>query len=264
MQSSESRNFKTLSPKGRLVLANALGDSPQTVIAVHVLRTGLCKAYVAGVPSQFKAAIVQSDFLPDELMGFGSNAQALYDLLELVRGWKCVNVSTQCATSLGKVVEEKMGLYVRYYDDLYLTLLEPVVNFQNMAVRCLTLSDLLLLESAASEVQQWARCFFGSPHRLLSEGIVACAFESDRIVSISHTSARTERYADMGAFTLEKWWCRGLATVAASVVAARVQEAGQVPVWSTGEGNVASLRVAHKLGFKEVSRSTYVILEKDG
>jgi len=33
-----------------------------------------------------------------------------------------------------------------------------------------------------------------------------------------------------------------------------------VPVWSTGEDNVASLRVARKLGFEEVGRRTYVIL----
>jgi RimJ/RimL family protein N-acetyltransferase len=31
-----------------------------------------------------------------------------------------------------------------------------------------------------------------------------------------------------------------------------------VPVWSTGENNVASLRVARNLGFEEVGRRTYV------
>jgi RimJ/RimL family protein N-acetyltransferase len=30
-------------------------------------------------------------------------------------------------------------------------------------------------------------------------------------------------------------------------------------VWSTGEHNLASLRVAAKLGFREVGRMTYVI-----
>ena len=34
---------------------------------------------------------------------------------------------------------------------------------------------------------------------------------------------------------------------------------GHTPVWSCGEDNMASLQVARKLGFEEVSRLTYVI-----
>jgi len=68
--------------------------------------------------------------------------------------------------------------------------------------------------------------------------------KSEEIVVIAHTSARTEHYADIGAFTLKEWRGHGLATAAASIVAKRVQEVGQTPVWSTGEDNLASLRVA--------------------
>jgi len=87
--------------------------------------------------------------------------------------------------------------------------------------------------------------------------------KSEEIVVIAHTSARTEHYADIGVFTLKEWRGRGFATAAASIVAKRVQEVGQIPLWSTGEDNIASLRIAQKLGFTEVSRSTYVIPEKD-
>ena len=69
--------------------------------------------------------------------------------------------------------------------------------------------------------------------------------------------ARSERHADIGAATLEAWRGRGLATAAAALVARRVQEAGQTPVWSAGEDNAASLRVAQKIGFTAVSRRTY-------
>ena len=37
-----------------------------------------------------------------------------------------------------------------------------------------------------------------------------------------------------------------------------IQETGRTPVWSCGEDNIASLKVAQKLGFEEVSRLTYV------
>ena len=45
-------------------------------------------------------------------------------------------------------------------------------------------------------------------------------------------------------------------------VARRVQEAGHTPVWTTSEDNIALLRVARKSGFTEVSRRTYVVLDK--
>jgi RimJ/RimL family protein N-acetyltransferase len=45
------------------------------------------------------------------------------------------------------------------------------------------------------------------------------------------------------------------------MVARAVRAAGQTPVWSCGESNEASLRVAGKLGFVEVGRRTYVIPE---
>jgi len=240
-------------------LADALGDTPETVISVHLLRRGLCRAYVAGDPSRFDGAIVQWNDSPAEPMGFGSDPDVLWELLKVVRGWDCVNVTPQCATALGEIMEEKMGVPIRYYGDIYHTLSKPVLDYPNEAVHQLTLADLKLLESAPIELRGSG---FGSPHGLLSDGVLACAVVSGNIVSIAHTSGRSDRHAEIGVFTLAVWRGRGFATAAASMVAQRVQEAGQTPVWSTGEDNVPSLRVAQKLGFTEVSRRTYVILDK--
>lgn len=248
-----------IEPKKYSILADALGDMPETVIEVHILRRGLCKAYVAGEPSRFGGAIIQANFLPTEPAGFGTNPEILWDLLKEVEGWDCVDVPSECATALGKIIQKKMGVRVRYYGDVYHTLSKPVANFQNGVVRQLTLTDLDLLEAAPTELQG---CGFGNPHGLLSDGVVACAILSERIVAIAHTSARTKCYADIGVFTLKEFRGHGFATAAASIVAQKVQEVGQTPVWSTGENNITSLRIAQKLGFTEVSRSTYVILEK--
>ena len=56
-----------------------------------------------------------------------------------------------------------------------------------------------------------------------------------------------------------QWREKGFATAAASRVAQEIQAKGKVPAWSCGEDNIASLRVAQKLGFTEVGRRTYVI-----
>ncbi len=246
-----SDGYKPLDHEGCLALAEALGDTVETVISVHRLRNGLCRAYTAG-----DVAIIQDDFCPTEPTAFGLDPEVIWDLLGLVEGWDCVNVSSECAMALGKIIEKEKGVQVRYYGDVYHILNTPVVNFRNEAVRQLTLADLELLESAPREVRGAG---FGSPRGMLSEGIAACAIVSDRIVAIAHTSARTDGYADIGAFTLEDWRGRGFATAAASIVARRVQESGQIPTWSAGEDNSASLRVAQKLGFIEVFRRTYLI-----
>jgi len=243
--------YKPLDRERCLALAEALGDTAETVISVHRLRNGFCRAYTAG-----DVAVIQDDFCPAEPTAFGSDPEVIRDLLGSVEGWDCVNVSSECAVALGKIIEEEKGVQVRHYGDVYHVLNTPVVDFRNEAVRQLTLADLELLESSPGEVQGAG---FGSPRGMLSEGIAACAIVSDRIVAIAHTSARTDGYADIGAFTLEGWRGRGFATAAASIVARRVQESGQIPTWSAGEDNFASLRVAQKLGFVEVFRRTYLI-----
>lgn len=256
MQLASSNSYIPLDQKGCLALADALGDTPETVISVHELRRGLCRAYVAGDPAHFDGAIVQGDSCPDEPAGFGSDPEILWDLLRSVEGWGCVDVASECATGLGEIIEAETGRHIRYYGGVYHTLSRLVISFQNEAVRQLTLADLELLESSPEELRGSA---FGSNADLLSEGFIACAIVSGNIVATALTSARTDRHADIGVFAVEEWRGRGFATAAASIVARRVQGAGQIPVWSAGEDNFASLRVAQKLGFTEVSRRTYVI-----
>jgi hypothetical protein len=239
-------------------LADTLGDTPETVISVHLLRQGLCRAYVAGSPSQFDGAIIQALHLPGEPTGFGENAAALWDLLQGVDGWDCVNVTSTCAPNLGSLIEMRMRTTVRYYGDIHHTLQQPVILFHHRAVRQLTLNDLALLEAASSEVRGSA---FGSTRTLLTEGIAAAAIVENQIVAIAHTSALSQRHADIGISTLATWRGHGFASAAASIVAHEVQKAGQMPVWSTGENNYASLRVAQKLGFTRVAERTYVIVD---
>src|SRR5207245_2306439 len=100
---------------------------------------------------------------------------------------------------------------------------------------------------------------WGDARTMLEDGIAAGAVVDGRLVALAHTSGRSTKHADIGVATLEAFRCQGLATAAAALVARAVQATGQTPVWSCGEGNQASLRVAHKLGFVEVSRRTYVI-----
>ncbi len=248
-----------LDPADCVRLADALGDTPETVISVHKLTRGLCRAYVTGDPSHFDGALIEGFDLPEEPAAFGSDAEVLWQLLQSVNGWTCVNAPQAIARELGQVIEERMGVPVRPYGDIYHVLTRPAARFPNDAVRQLAAADLALLESGPWPSPGGG---FGGPGPMLAYGIAAGAIVSGQIVCFAQTYARSERHADIGVATIEAWRGRGLATAAASLVARWVQEAGQTPVWSAGEDNAASLRVADKIGFTAVSRRTYLIPRK--
>ena len=99
----------------------------------------------------------------------------------------------------------------------------------------------------------------GDVEIVLREGFVAGAVVDNRLVAVAHTNAVTARYADIGVFTDQDYRNRGYSTASAAIVAKAIRETGRTPVWSCGEDNLASLKVAAKVGFTEVSRRTYVI-----
>lgn len=240
------------------LLAKTLGDTPLTVIPAHLLRERLCDVFILGEPSSFDAAIIQSNFLPDELMGFGSDPDALVELLKNIPGWTCIEVDPDRAPELGKLINKEFEVNVRYLDDIFYTLAEPKSNIRNNAVRQLSVTDLDMLQSAPPQLRGSG---FKTTEELLLRGVVACAVESGKIVSTAHTFALSESYADIGVATDSKFRKREFATTAANIVARQVYNSGRQSVWSCAVNNPASLRVAEKLGFSEVLRSTYVDLE---
>lgn len=240
-----------------------LDEGPETVLSIHRLRRGLATVYVSGTTSRFEAAIVQALDEPKEPIAFGEDAEAMSRLLEEVPGWACINVPPGCAEALGTILERDGECSVRHYGDLYHVLRGPPapVSVSHPQVRLLDAEDLPLLEAAPPEVRGAG---YETTAALLREGIVAGAVIDDALVAIAHTVAQIDRYAELGVFTLDLFRRRGLSTAAAFLVAERVLAEGQTPVWSAGEGNRASLRVAQKLGFVETSRRIYLIPEREG
>ena len=254
-----SDTYTALASTEMLLLAEWLGDSPETVLAVHALRRQNCQAYTVGEFPRIQTALLQLNSFPNEPQAFGTNAEAILTMLQAIPGWDCVNVASEVAESVGALIQEKMQVDVRYYGDFYYTLSKPVIQFRHKYVRRLRLDDLSLLESAPREFQGHG---YGSPRGLLEDGIVACGIVSGKIVSIAYTAGHTRKFADIGVITHEDWRNKGLASAAASIVTEVLQEKGITPVWSTGDDNLPSVRIAQKLGFSKVSQRQYVILEK--
>lgn len=91
--------------------------------------------------------------------------------------------------------------------------------------------------------------------------MAAGAVVDGRLVALAYTSAMTPHHADIAVVTDPDFRGRGLATASAALVIEEVHRRGAIPVWSTGEGNHASRRVAARLGLRPIGHRTYVIVD---
>ena len=252
-----SAQVRRLDPAECEALIRALGNTPETVIAVHQLRHGLCEAYAEAGSGHHDAVVLRPSRPSDELVGFGPDVESLGRVLRGLSDWSCVCVEDETARRLGPILEADLGRPIRYIMDIYHTLDRPIVAVSHPSVRSLTGEDLGLLTAAPPDIR--GACLgFGTFEQLLEAGAVAGAVIEGELVAVASTWAVSGRYADLAVVTAAFWRGRGLATACAGLVVAVIQRSGRVPVWSTGEDNVASLRVARKLGFKEEGRRTYV------
>jgi len=103
------------------------------------------------------------------------------------------------------------------------------------------------LDPAPEELQRELAVVF-------SVGPVAVAFVDGRAVSFCYPAAYTKRWWDVGVDTLEPFRGRGLAAAVFHAMAREMALTGRRPVWGALDSNVASRRLAAKLGFQPVGR----------
>jgi GNAT superfamily N-acetyltransferase len=243
---------------GLRTIAATLPDTPETVITLHMLRRGSCRARLIGSIERPTALVVNYAEVPGEPSCYGDDPDLLWEILRDLPSWFAVNVPESLAPAVGARVERDWGEQVRYLGDLYFTLQQTAPILSDPAVRRLTPADKPLLDAAPANLRGAG---FGTTAGLLADGIAAAAIIDNTLVAIAHTFAISKRHADIGVATHEDCRGRGYATAAASLVAQAIQASGRTPVWSCGETNQPSLRVATKLGFQPVLRREYVIVE---
>jgi len=234
-------------------------DCVVEVLSLSQLKRDMCRLPRTTGPASFHGRLPQAKPRRPAADDAPWDGQVLWDFLKSTGGWDCVNVCAKYAMALGDLMATDLGTPVGYYDDVYHVLPRPVVRYRNPHVRRLRRTDLRLLERAPEAIRDSG---FGDPATLLRDGIAAGAIIDRTLVSLAHTYSLTSRHADLGVYTLDAWRCRGFASAAASIVAHRAQKAGLTPAWRTEHDNTASLRVARKLGFVELTRRTYVVPEK--
>jgi hypothetical protein len=238
-------------------LGETLPDHPFTFGARCLLMRGLARAWVRGSLPRFEAAVLQAPWVPNEPIALGTDPEGIWSLLREIPGWDSVNLSFDLAGPLRAILERELGVPARIYDDVYFLLDRDPIPHHHPAVRRLTEDDVDLVDRAPPALRTTG---YTSTVAALTGGVAAGGIADGNLVALISMSTSSERYADIGGHTLEPWRNQGMGSAAAFLVAREVQSRGFTPVWSTGEDNYRSQRVAQKVGFREFGREAYVIV----
>jgi hypothetical protein len=118
---------------------------------------------------------------------------------------------------------------------------------EGIAVGCLEQGDQDLLPPLPDELGHELRTALG-------HGPVIVAFAGDEPAGFAYAPWVTEAFFDVSVDTLTPYRRRGIGEAAARELLILQGAAGRRPVWGAVSSNLASLRLAAKLGFFEVDR----------
>jgi len=124
---------------------------------------------------------------------------------------------------------------------------------KDVTVRRLVTTDAYHLWGLTPE-SFWISKTWGGPAGLASSGYGWGAFAGSRLVSVACTFFLGARYEEVGVITEAGFRSRGLSAACAGALCQEIQSRGRTPSWSTSPDNVASVRVAEKLGFSPVQQ----------
>jgi RimJ/RimL family protein N-acetyltransferase len=229
-----------LSPEEALALADSLPDAPRNAIPIGALRSGAASAYRLG--GSFLTV------LSGEGMGFGDPPKILV-MLRAIEDCTCVMLPPEDVPTLCSHLSNAPTLVddVQYVLDRN----EPLAPDLTAQVKRVLPQDLV--EATRRELfSEW-------PMSVLERGIIACAFIDGVPVAQGSSLFRSATHADVGVKTLEGFRNRGLATTCARSVITQLLAESTIPVWSTSTENIASNRVAAKLGFKRLDAWRFVV-----
>jgi len=240
-------------------LADALPVEPWYTIPYSGLHRGLDRAFVRGPPSAPTAVVSEHLGSPGEPEFWGPDAEAGWSILSRLPGWFCLNGPATDLAPFRQIFAREVPSPFRDLGDLFYTLESAVILHAHPGVRMLTVTDAPLVQGYPAYV--WGNSY-RTYEELLTDGAVAGAIVDERLVAVAVLNASSPKYADIGVHTLEPFRGRGLSAAAASLVAAEVKARGLVPVWSTGSHNLASQRVAEKVGFRPVEGGLYLVSDQ--
>ena len=126
-------------------------------------------------------------------------------------------------------------------------------------IRRLGAEDAGPLAGLSAESNWVYKTWYGAEN-MAKSGYAWGAFADGKLVSVANTFFVGEQYEDLGAVTEPEYRGRGLNTACAGAMCTDTIQRGRIPSWTTSPDNIASMRVAEKLGFKLVRRDVLYVV----
>jgi RimJ/RimL family protein N-acetyltransferase len=118
----------------------------------------------------------------------------------------------------------------------------------NYEVRRLMAIDTPYLQSLSS-ASSWIAKTWGGAAGLAASGLAWGAFDHGQIVAVACTFFLGKQYEEIGVTTEPEYRGYGLSVSCAGALCQDIRARGRVPSWTTSPDNLASIRVAQKVGF---------------
>lgn len=100
------------------------------------------------------------------------------------------------------------------------------------------------------EFIDYINCFWGTTNKYFNKGLGYCAFDCNDFATICISVFASENEREIGIKTFPEFQNKGLAYATACAYIEECLENNLIPIWSCFSGNVASIKLAEKLGYK--------------
>ncbi|MEZ4735019.1 MAG: GNAT family N-acetyltransferase [Caldilineaceae bacterium] len=220
-----------------------LPDRPGPLIGLHLLNTGHGTAWADRWPEP--RAIYVETAQNGSLIG-EPTALAPEMIREVVVGF------VEAPTVFVPLLQETFPDLAVWDRVIYRLPTAPIYRQPaGFTLRRLTSADAHHLANL-SEESAWISKTWGGPAGLAASGYAWGAFAGDQLAAVANVFFVGDSYEEIGIATEPAFRGQGLSTACSGAICDDIWKRGHLPSWTTSPDNIASKRVAEKLGFQWV------------
>ncbi|NUM49160.1 MAG: GNAT family N-acetyltransferase [Anaerolineales bacterium] len=217
-----------------------LPDRPGPLIGLHVIHTGHGHAWADRWPDP---RVIITETAGNYSMSGDPNALPPDDLRPLISGF------IEAPDAFVPLLRAAFPDLIRWPRVIYSLPGAPhFTTPDGYTLRRLGAEDAGHLANLSEEVNWIYKTWYGAENMAASDHAWG-AFADGQLVSVANSFFVGERYEDLGVVTEPGFRGRGLSVACAGALCADIIARGRMPSWGTSTDNLASMRVAEKVGF---------------